>query len=93
MLDVSPTGSGNVTTNAHKTRVCFSIGDAGTLSQFVASACNVGGSCSLSRTVGSSPYAYCAGNGAWACELCRDPGTGFRYESRPIAECNTAAGE
>jgi hypothetical protein len=93
VLDVSATGSGNVLTNTKKTRVCFSIGDAGTLSQYVASPCNIGGSCSLSSAAGASAYAYCANAGAWACERCRDPGTGFVYETRPIAECNTAAGE
>ena len=93
VLDVSATGSGNVMTNLQKSRVCFQIGDAGTLQQFVATACNPGGSCSLSSTVGASPYAYCASGGNWACERCANPGTGFRYETRPIAECNTAAGE
>jgi hypothetical protein len=93
VLDVTATGSGIVLTNTKKTRVCFSIGDAGTLSQYVASPCNIGGSCSLSSAAGASAYAYCASMGAWACERCRNPGTGFVYETRPIAECNTAAGE
>lgn len=89
VLDVTATGSGNVMTNSKKSRLCFQVGDSGTLWTYTLTACETGGSCSLSRTVGASAHAYCASGGNWGCQRCKDGA----YESRPLAECNTAAGE